>query len=158
MEVARRFGPVVLEDLKIANMTASVRGRVGKPGRAAHQKARLTWRILAQGRNSFANKLSYKMEERGSRVVTSVLPTPRRLAGRGVSLMPGAAKTKRSSAVLPADTATMATPMRCKERLAALKRCASARGEIRRQLVEAATTQARHAPLGNRHRSRRGRC
>jgi transposase len=61
VEVARRFGTVVLEDLKIANMTASVRGRVGKADCKARQKAGLNRRILAQGRNRFANKLSSKM-------------------------------------------------------------------------------------------------
>ena len=55
--MARRFGPVVLEDLKIANMTASVRGCVGKSGRKARQKAGLTSRILAQGRNRFAKQI-----------------------------------------------------------------------------------------------------
>jgi len=63
---------------------------------------------LLKARNRFANKPSDKMQERGSRVVTSVLPTPRRRERRAVS-MSGAAKTKRSSAVLPADTAAMAT-------------------------------------------------
>ena len=56
--VARRYGTVVLEDLKIANMTASGRGKRG-----------LNRSILEQGWGIFATMLAYKLEERGGTLI-----------------------------------------------------------------------------------------
>ncbi|MGN6769775.1 MAG: RNA-guided endonuclease InsQ/TnpB family protein [Rhizobiaceae bacterium] len=68
--VADRFGIVVMEDLKIANMTASAKGTVDAPGRNVRQKAGLNRSILNQGWGSFATLLAYKLEERGGALVT----------------------------------------------------------------------------------------
>ena len=69
LDMARRFGVVVLEDLRIRNMTASASGTLADPGRMVRQKAGLNRSILAQGWGTFDLILSYKMEERGGRVV-----------------------------------------------------------------------------------------
>ncbi len=54
--IARRFGVVVLENLKITNMTANGAGS---------QKRGLNRSILEQGWGAFATKLAYKLDERG---------------------------------------------------------------------------------------------
>lgn len=58
-QIADRFGTVVMEDLKVVNMTARGRGKHG-----------LNRSILNQGWSSFATLLSYKLEERGGALVT----------------------------------------------------------------------------------------
>lgn len=62
--LAKNHGVVVLEDLKIGNMT---RARVGL-GRAA--KAGLNRAILDQGWGTFKRMLAYKLEERGGHLLT----------------------------------------------------------------------------------------
>jgi putative transposase len=69
LDIARRFGVAVLEDLRIKNMTTSASGTVAEPGRMVRQKAGLNRSILNQGWGAFELILSYKMEERGGRVV-----------------------------------------------------------------------------------------
>jgi putative transposase len=63
--LAKRFGTVVLEDLKIANMTASAAGTLDEPGKGVSQKRGLNRAILNQGWSQFETLLSYKLEERG---------------------------------------------------------------------------------------------
>lgn len=70
LDIARRFGVAVLEDLKTRNMTASARGTVTEPGRNVRQKAGLNRVILNAGWHQFATILTYKMEERGGQVVS----------------------------------------------------------------------------------------
>jgi putative transposase len=65
LDIARRFGTVVLEDLRIKNMTASAAGTVEEPGRMVRQKAGLNRAILNQGWFGFETILAYKLEERG---------------------------------------------------------------------------------------------
>src|SRR5215210_690884 len=69
LDIAQRFGIAVLEDLRIQNMTASASGTVDDPGRMVRQKAGLNRSILNQGWGAFDLILTYKMEERGGRVV-----------------------------------------------------------------------------------------
>lgn len=68
--IARRYGVVVLEDLKIRNMTASAKGTVEEPGRMVRQKAGLNRSILEQGWAMFATLLDYKLTERGGYLAT----------------------------------------------------------------------------------------
>lgn len=68
--IADRFGTVVMEDLKISNMTASAKGTVEEPGRNVRQKAGLNRSILNQGWGNFGVMLKYKLEERGGELVT----------------------------------------------------------------------------------------
>ena len=56
--IANRFGTVVMEDLKVANMTAGGRGKRG-----------LNRSILNQGWTQFAALLDYKLTERGGTLV-----------------------------------------------------------------------------------------
>jgi putative transposase len=69
LDLARRFGAVVLEDLKIKNVTASARGTVEEPGRMVRQKAGLNRSILNQGWFGFETILAYKLEERGGHLL-----------------------------------------------------------------------------------------
>ncbi|GEM_PF-1861871 len=68
LDIAKRFGVVVLEDLNTRGMTASARGAVAEPGRNVRQKAGLNRAILAAGWHPFATILTYKVEERGGQV------------------------------------------------------------------------------------------
>jgi putative transposase len=59
--IAKNHGLVVLEDLRVQNMTASAKGTVGKPGRNVRQKAGLNRTILDQGWGELARQLEYKL-------------------------------------------------------------------------------------------------
>lgn len=65
ISISRRFGTVVLEDLKVGSMTASARQTLTNPGRGVRQKSGLNRSILNQGWHLFETLLSYKLEERG---------------------------------------------------------------------------------------------
>lgn len=67
--IAKSHGLVVLEALKVRNMTASASGTVEAPGRNVRQKAGLNRAILDQGWGTFAQMLAYKVEERGGHVL-----------------------------------------------------------------------------------------
>jgi putative transposase len=60
---------VVIEDLQVKNMSASVRGTVSKPGRNIRQKSGLNKSILDQGWFEFRRQLTYKQEWRGGEVL-----------------------------------------------------------------------------------------
>ncbi|MEI4234174.1 RNA-guided endonuclease InsQ/TnpB family protein [Roseovarius sp. D22-M7] len=64
-DLSRRFGTVVIEDLKTRNMTGSARGTLEEPGRNVRQKSGLNRSILNQGWHIFETLLAYKLEERG---------------------------------------------------------------------------------------------
>lgn len=66
---ATNYSVVVVEDLKIKNMTKSAKGSAEEPGRKVKQKSGLNRSILEQGWMSFVQMLCYKMEERGGIVV-----------------------------------------------------------------------------------------
>lgn len=65
LELSRRFGTVVIEDLNTRNMTGSARGTLEEPGRNVRQKSGLNRAILGQGWHIFETLLVYKLEERG---------------------------------------------------------------------------------------------
>ena len=67
--IARRFGTVVLEDLKIRNMSASARGTVDEPGSMVRQKAGLNRSILGAAWFQFETLQTYKSEHHGGSVV-----------------------------------------------------------------------------------------
>jgi putative transposase len=69
LDIARRFGTVVMEDLKVSNMTASAAGTVESPGRGVRAKAGLNRSILNQGWYAFETILAYKLEDRGGTLV-----------------------------------------------------------------------------------------
>lgn len=68
--IAKNHGVVVLEDLKVRNMTASATGTPEAPGRNVRQKAGLNRAILDQGWGMFRTLLAYKLEERGGHLLT----------------------------------------------------------------------------------------
>src|SRR5215218_3998807 len=69
LDIAKRFGLAVLEDLRVKNMTASASGTVAAPGRNVRAKAGLNRSVLNQSWGQFETILTYKMEECGGQVV-----------------------------------------------------------------------------------------
>lgn len=67
--LTRRFGTIVLEDLKISNMTASARGTVEEPGRNVAAKSGLNRSILEHGWFQFETFLVYKLAASGGTFV-----------------------------------------------------------------------------------------
>jgi len=66
---AKSHGVIVIEDLKIANMTRSATGTVETPGKRVAQKRGLNRSILAAGWGRFADMLAYKTVWNGSTLV-----------------------------------------------------------------------------------------
>ena len=60
--VAKNHSVVVLEDLKIANMSKSASGSTATPGKKVKQKAGLNKAILDQGWYEFGRQLEYKLK------------------------------------------------------------------------------------------------
>ena len=67
--IAKNHGIVVVEKLKVRNMTASAKGTVEEPGRNVRQKSGLNRSILDQGWRMFFTILGYKLVERGARLI-----------------------------------------------------------------------------------------
>jgi putative transposase len=68
--ISKNHALVVLEDLKVSNMSASARGTMDNPGRNVKAKAGLNKAILDQGWHQFRRMLEYKQLWSGGRVVT----------------------------------------------------------------------------------------
>lgn len=69
LDIACRFGTVVIEDLKTKNMTASAAGTVDEPGHNVAQKSGLNRAILDKGWRKLETFLAYKLEERGGALI-----------------------------------------------------------------------------------------
>ncbi|MCA3267510.1 MAG: transposase [Azospirillum sp.] len=67
--LVKRFALIATEDLQIKNMTASAKGTSAEPGKNVRQKAGLNRSILDTAPAAFLQKLSYKAEEAGSRLI-----------------------------------------------------------------------------------------
>jgi putative transposase len=67
--VANSHGTVVVEALKVRNMTASAKGKLEAPGRKVRQKAGLNRSILDQGWGTFRIMLRYKLADRGGQLI-----------------------------------------------------------------------------------------
>ncbi len=67
--IAKNHGAVVLEKLQVRNMVRSAAGTVEKPGRNVRQKSGLNRSILDQGWGAFRTILSYKLAQRGGRLI-----------------------------------------------------------------------------------------
>ena len=63
--ISKNHVMVVVEDLKVANMSASAKGTAEKPGKRVRQKAGLNRSILDQGWGELRRQLAYKMEWKG---------------------------------------------------------------------------------------------
>lgn len=68
-ELTRNHGMVVVEDLRVPNMTASAKGTVAEPGRKVRQKAGLNRAILAKGWGGFLVKLEHAARYHGPTVL-----------------------------------------------------------------------------------------
>ena len=64
---------MVVEDLRVANMSPSAKGTVDEPGRNVRAKAALNRRILDQGWGEMRRQLAYKLEWNGG-TLTAVPP------------------------------------------------------------------------------------
>jgi len=67
--ISKNHAMIVMEDLKICNMSKSAGGTIEAPGRHVAQKSGLNRCILDQGWGEFRWQLEYKQEWRGGRVV-----------------------------------------------------------------------------------------
>ena len=67
--LAERYGIVVVEDLRIGNMTQSAKGTVEAPGRNVRQKAGLNRSMLNEAHARTAELLTYKLIERGGQLI-----------------------------------------------------------------------------------------
>jgi len=67
--IANSHGTVVVEALKVRNMTASAKGTLEAPTRKVRQKAGFNRSILDQGWGAFRIMLPYKLADRGSQLI-----------------------------------------------------------------------------------------
>lgn len=68
-QISKSHAVIVVEDLKIKNMTGSAAGTVENPGQNVRAKARLNKAILDQGWSRFIGMLEYKQAWRGGWVI-----------------------------------------------------------------------------------------
>ncbi len=68
-EVSKNHAVLVLEDLKVKNMSASAKGTVDKPGKNVKRKSALNRSILDQGWYELRRQIEYKMSWRGGQVI-----------------------------------------------------------------------------------------
>ena len=68
-EISKNHAVVVLEDLKVSNMSKSASGTVEQPGRRVAQKSGLNKSILDQGWGMFRTMLAYKQAWAGGMVI-----------------------------------------------------------------------------------------
>ena len=68
-EVSKNHAVVVLEDLKVANMSKSAKGTLEAPGKNISQKSGLNKAILDQGWGEFRRQIEYKQAWRGGWVL-----------------------------------------------------------------------------------------
>ena len=68
-QIVKNHDVIVLEDLKIGNMTVSARGTIEAPGKQVRQKAGLNREILDRGWGMFGEMLLYKTGWAGKRVI-----------------------------------------------------------------------------------------
>jgi putative transposase len=60
-EISKNHAIIVMEDLRVSNMSASAKGTIENPGRDVRQKAGLNKAILDQGWYEFRRQLAYKL-------------------------------------------------------------------------------------------------
>ncbi len=68
-QLSKNHAIVILEDLKIANMTGSAKGTVENPGKNVKQKSGLNRAILDQGWGEFIRQLEYKLTWNGGQLI-----------------------------------------------------------------------------------------
>ncbi len=68
-KIAKNHSIICVEDLKVSNMSASAGGTKESPGKNVKQKSGLNRSILDQGWYGFFQMLSYKLEQRGGKLI-----------------------------------------------------------------------------------------
>ena len=68
-ELSKNHAIVILEDLKISNMSKSAKGNVESPGQNVKQKSGLNRAILDQGWGEFIRQLEYKLTWNGGKLI-----------------------------------------------------------------------------------------
>jgi len=68
-QLSKSHGLIVMEDLKVGNMSKSSKGTKENPGKNVKAKSGLNRSILDQGWYTFQNLLSYKLNWRGGRLI-----------------------------------------------------------------------------------------
>lgn len=68
-ELSKNHAIVILEDLKINNMTGSAKGSIENPGKNVKQKSGLNRAILDQGWGEFVRQLEYKLTWNGGQLI-----------------------------------------------------------------------------------------
>ena len=68
-ELSKNHAIVILEDLKITNMSKSAKGDIEKPGTNVKQKSGLNRAILDQGWGEFIRQLEYKLTWNGGQLI-----------------------------------------------------------------------------------------
>ena len=68
-ELSKNHVTVILEDLKIANVSKSAKGTVENPGKNVQQKSGLNRAILDQGWGEFTRQLEYKLTWNGGQLI-----------------------------------------------------------------------------------------
>ena len=68
-KIAKNHSIIYVEDLKVSNMSASASGTKESPGKNVRQKSGLNRSILDQGWYSFFRMLSYKLKQRGGKLI-----------------------------------------------------------------------------------------
>jgi len=68
-EISKNHAIVVMEDLKIANMSASAKGRLEEPGSNVKAKSGLNKAILRQGWYAFRQMVDYKLQWAGGKFI-----------------------------------------------------------------------------------------
>ena len=68
-KIAKNHSIIYVEDLKVSNMSASASGTKESPGKNVKQKSGLNRSILDQGWYGFFQMLSYKLEQRGGKLI-----------------------------------------------------------------------------------------
>ncbi len=68
-ELSQNHAIVILEDLKISNMSKSAKGTVENPGKNVKQKSGLNRNILDQGWGEFIRQLEYKLTWNGGQLI-----------------------------------------------------------------------------------------
>ena len=68
-KIAKNHSIICVEDLKVSNMSASASGTKESPGKNVRQKSGLNRSILDQGWYGFFQMLSYKLEQRGGKLI-----------------------------------------------------------------------------------------
>ena len=67
--LSKTYGTIILEDLKVKNMSASAKGTLANPGKNVRAKSGLNRSILDQGWGEFRRQLIYKQAWRGGQVI-----------------------------------------------------------------------------------------